>query len=121
WPVGGIGLGAGLVSGEDEVAVPRIVGAAVNLPRGRDLLGGETGRRILARRALHRGRIEAAIAGIIEEWIGRHAAVLTGALRERRLAEHRQQARRDEARRVLEERLLVPDEPGEEVGPEVGG
>ena len=61
-----------------------------------------------------------AVLGIIQEGIRLDAAILTGAVRKCRLAEHREEARWNIARRIIEKCLLVPNSPRVDMRPEVG-
>src|SRR5215469_6187923 len=62
-----------------------------------------------------------AIARIVQEDIGFDAAILTDTARKSRVGQHRQKARRNVARRVIEKYMLVPDRPGEQMSKEVCG
>src|SRR5258708_17405332 len=75
---------------------------------------------MLARLALHRCRIEVAVAGVIEEEIADDATILPGAFGERRLGHDGKQAWRNVARGIVEQGLLVPDEAREEMRPGIG-
>src|SRR6185437_13899996 len=119
-PVRRIALAARLVAGEDQLARARVVRTVIDLARRRDLRRRQAGAGILARLALHRRRIEAAVARVVEERVGRDTAILARAFCQRGLGQHGELARWDVACRIVEQRLLVPDEAGEEVGPGVG-
>src|SRR5580704_9987374 len=61
-----------------------------------------------------------AVSRVVQEHVRPDAAILTDTVRKRRLAEHREEARRNVACRVIKKRLLVPDETGEQMRPGVG-
>src|SRR5437868_431145 len=61
-----------------------------------------------------------AVSRVVQEYVRLDAAILSDTVRNRRLAEHWEEARRDVARRVIKKRLLVPSEPGEQMRPKVG-
>src|SRR5439155_25379702 len=81
----------------------------------------QAGGGILAGGALNGGRIEMAIPRVVQKHVRLDAAILTDTVRKYCLAEHREQARRNVARGVIEKRLLVPHKPGEQMRKEVGG
>ena len=60
------------------------------------------------------------IPRVVQEQIRLHTAIVAGAPSQRGVAEHRQKARWNVARRVVEKCLLVPDKPRGEMREEVG-
>src|SRR5580704_5866342 len=61
-----------------------------------------------------------AVSRVVQEHVRPDAAILTDTVRKRRLAEHWEEARRNVACRIIEKRLLIPDETGEQMRPGVG-